>query len=236
MFQRVTLLLAGLMTLTILTAAAGQQASKKTRVPRVPAVASLRAQAPEDVAAAAFFDAYGSEPIQKGMDVQRGRGLSVPPAIGADAPDYLTFIRDFSCSFDAIVIGDGLLERVLLNRRETFLLSKYTIAVSRWISPTDGRSIVKVTIPGGEVEIGGKLTRATSSVHPVPNESYMFLLRRIPGTPNFSQVYRPINEQTNWAGAIRDRHLPAALTQASIGFEQVVNDIAAAASACEGRK
>ena len=231
-----SMVIAGLFLAFTITGASRFQSEPKTLpIPKVPTIAALRAQAPDDTAAARFFDVYGSEPLQPGAEVWRSDGLpAAPRADGVPGPPYADFMRDLVCSSAAVVIGESSLERVLLNRRETFLFSKYNVSVTRWIHPERGAGPpqIHMSVPGGEVEVGGVLTTARESVHPLPGQSYLFFLERIPAVPAYAQLRRPISRDTNWSAVVRDKHLPDVLAQRAVSFEQLVEDLATAGLAC----
>lgn len=212
------------------------QDPKGTRrpLPTVASVALLRANSPEDLAVAEFFDRYGSEPIKAGSNTRRGKGMPVPPQSGTVAPDYRGFLASFVCDFDAVVIGSATYERVLINRRETFLFTEYSLAVKDWISPETGPEALKMAVPGAELRLEGRVTRVEGAPQPAVGEALLFFLRRIPGTRALVQAYAPLSPETSFADVVHDKSVPTLLAERSVPFAELVHDLKTAARSCKG--
>ena len=214
------------------------QSKNGKRIERVASMSELRAKTDEDLAAAVFYDVYGQGALRPGADrrLSPGERLSQPPP-GAPLPTFEEFLSGLVCSTDAIVIGKATATGVVLNRRQTFLFTKYDITVSKWVHPRErGAPHVKISAPGGEAMVGAQLTRAQASAQPDGDRDYLFLLEHIPGAGRLSLLRRPITEDTSWYDLVTDRILPARVPDRVGDLNSLAERFGAASRTCKGRR
>jgi hypothetical protein len=154
---------------------------------QVASLSELRATSADDRVLASYFDYHHGKRLLGGelFAVYSVPGACAPPPPGIEivqVPESDT-LGAIVCARDAIVMGQVVGSRALLTRSESFLFTKYRVAVTEWIRPRRGPGTVDVAMIGGAVEVGGKPTR-TMEDRPLldVHSSVLLFLRRIPGT------------------------------------------------------
>jgi hypothetical protein len=96
---------------------------------------------------------------------------------------------ELTCKSDAVIVGRATTHTVMLNNRETFLISTFKIDVWEWIRPHSVRSIANVAVLGGKVRIGTRTLSARYGTWP-PDLSMLAILFlvRIPETTTFALI------------------------------------------------
>jgi hypothetical protein len=167
-----------------------QAAEKPKSIQKVDNVSRIRATTADDQNIAAYYDTDGPSLLENEViiipaepePIQPPPPPGWPSAVNADVDPLRTFV----CASAAIVMGEAIESRVILNRSETFLVTDFEVSVSEWLRPNGGSRVIHVTMFGGEVEAGGKTLKATSSPPLDLHAPALLFLKKIPGT---SQAY-----------------------------------------------
>jgi hypothetical protein len=179
---------------------AGPQKPHKP-IQKVENASQLRASTSEDRALADYFDRSG-EPLLKVGHVQLliGRHENPPAPAPPDGvepvgtpvtpPDYL---QTLVCNSAAIVVGQVVASRALLNRSETYLVTTYTVAVSEWIRPRGGPGTIQVAALGGQVQIGERSFSARLATVPLlaSETPVLLFVNRVPGASHTLALHSP---------------------------------------------
>ena len=208
---------------------------REARVQSVKSKSDLRAKTDDERARAAFFDRYGGgDPLEPGDAWVRGPGtpppLLLPP--GARLPSYEQFVKYLACSTQLVALGRAEERAVHLNQRETYLFTDYDVDVERWLRPEHGAPSLKLSVSGGRVRIGGKLTSAVDGKPLDRTKRYILFLQPIPGSGSLTRSRAALEEGDRWATAVRDLSLTPEVANANVRLDSLAEDIARVGRSC----
>jgi hypothetical protein len=207
--------------------------SSEARVLSVKSKSDLRARTDDEKARAEFFDRYGGEPLEPGDAWVRGPGTPLPPfPPGARLPTYEQFLESLACPTPLVALGRAEQRAVHLNRRETYLFTDYDVAVERWLRPEQAAPSLKLSVSGGRVRIGRKLTSAEDGRPLDPTKRYILFLQPIPGSGFLTLVRTPLAEGDRWATAVRAFSLTQEVANESIRLDSLADDIIRVGRSC----
>jgi hypothetical protein len=188
-----TALVTGGFALLVVSTTAIQGISQDHTPARQKAQASLGREAlkprdAEERALAAYFASYrdSSPPMKAGDIVGIGPIESAPPP--PTAQQDFAELKAAVCQAEAIVSGRATPSRVFFNAGETFLITTYVVRSDQWLRPLDPTRQppeVRVALPGGQVMVDGKLTRAMGPAQLKPSQAVVLWLRKVKGTSTY---------------------------------------------------
>ncbi len=146
--------------------------------------AALKPRTKDELAAAKYFDGFGTNRLHAGDSVIiPNEGGSVPFPPNAHRPTYEEFVDNLVCRADRVVVGRVESGKPLLNLRETWLFTDYQVVVEDSLRPQSDLSRLVVSDADGSVVIGVLPTDTHFS--PITSlrvgHRYFLFSRRIPG-------------------------------------------------------
>jgi hypothetical protein len=159
-----------------------QASNQQKAVKKVKDASELRPKEADDRKLADFFDREGPSVLEnKLIVIPNDEDVPVAPTDPDSPPQEQDRLRAIVCDSDAIIVGQAVDTRTLLNRSETFLFTDFTVAVTNWIKPRGGPGTVNVAMLGGAVEVGNTLLKSTALPILELQKSALLFLKRIPG-------------------------------------------------------
>jgi hypothetical protein len=148
----------------------------------------LRPATNSDRVLAEFFD-RGGEPLLKEENVIVPVESEVPvvPPDPGDAPaPAVDRLLTVVCAHDAIVVGQAVSSRAILNKSESFLVTIYELAVADWVRPSGGPRSIHVAMLGGRVQVDDTTLSSTALPLLEMSSPVLLFLKRISG---IDQIY-----------------------------------------------
>jgi hypothetical protein len=168
--------------------------SRKT-IQKVENVSRIRAATEDDRKIAAYYDTEGPPLIENGAVIVVVEPEAPEPPPPPDSPfavkSDLDPLRTLVCTSAAIVIGQAVGSRAILNRSETFLVTDFEVSVSEWLRPSGGPRVIHVAMFGGEVEAGGRMLKAMALPLLDQHAPALLFLKTIPGTSRAYALHTP---------------------------------------------
>jgi hypothetical protein len=140
---------------------------------------------------------------REGRKLSELRGGKQDVKVIADEPDFVIdpyalvvtrseFLRNLSCSADAIVVGSVKSKSAHLTEDETFVYTEYEFSIKEVVknntaSPIEINNSIEIARPGGVIKLDNRrITVEDKSYEPLlKNKDYLLFLRFVPSTNGY---------------------------------------------------
>jgi hypothetical protein len=195
-------------------------------------MSELRARTPQERALAAYFDRFGGDrPIGSAGTVLTSEE-SGPPAY---RPAYAALLHQRVCASDAVAIGRIAESRILLNTKETYLFTMYSVEIDRAVRPIYLPSPLLVGSPGGHVVLADGHDLQAGAAPPFAiGERRVLFLKRVDARATYTRVgsaMRLVNDSVD-TDSLSEHDLIRSLLPVGLIADAFTSDLEDASRAC----